>query len=194
MRERGSCCLELDSNCPNVELKDVTRFLLLPQAGGIKRGPMADKHEFIELTAAIVGAYVANNPVPANSLPELIREVHSKISSLASLTETKEPEPAKPQTPAVNPKKSVHADHIVCLEEGLKFTSLKRHLMTSHGLTPEGYRKKWGLAHDYPMVAPNYSVRRSELAKDSGLAVGPLRPPKIPPRNEAKSGQVSQPL
>ncbi|MFI0849760.1 MucR family transcriptional regulator [Mesorhizobium sp. IMUNJ 23232] len=127
---------------------------------------MADNQELIELTADIVAAYVANNPVPAASLPELIRTMHS---TLASLADTIEPEPEQPQTPAVNPRKSVHDDHIVCLEEGLKFISLKRHLMTSHGLTPEAYRKKWGLAPDYPMVAPTYSARRSELAKDIGL-------------------------
>ena len=136
---------------------------------------MADQQELIELTADIVAAYVANNAVPAASLPELIRTMHS---TLASLTDTVEPGPEQPQTPAVNPKKSVHADHIVCLEEGLKFTSLKRHLMTSHGLTPEAYRKKWGLAPDYPMVAPAYSVRRSELAKDIGLGRGSVPVPQ----------------
>lgn len=142
---------------------------------------MADKHELIELTADIVAAYVANNPVPATSLPELIRSMHSTLSSLA---ETNEREPEEPQTPAVNPKRSIHADHIVCLEDGLKFTSLKRHLMSSHGLTPEAYRKKWGLAPDYPMVPPSYAARRSELAKDMGLGRAPA--PAAKKRTPAK--------
>lgn len=134
---------------------------------------MADNQGLIELTADIVAAYVAHNPVPAANLPELIRTMHSTLSSLA---EQKEPEPVEPQTPAVNPKKSVHADHIVCLEDGSTFTSLKRHLMTSHGLTPEAYRQKWNLPPDYPMVPPNYAARRSELAKDIGLGRAGVRP------------------
>jgi predicted transcriptional regulator len=132
---------------------------------------MSDHHEMIELTADIVAAYVANNPVPAADLPGLITSLHSKLVSLSGVA--KEPETKEPQQPAVNPRKSVHPDHIFCLEDGIKFTSMKRHLMSGHGLTPEAYRKKWGLGPDYPMVAPSYSARRSELAKDSGLGHAP---------------------
>ncbi|MBX3580402.1 MAG: MucR family transcriptional regulator [Rhizobiaceae bacterium] len=120
---------------------------------------------YTELTAEIVAAYVANNPVPASNLSELIATVHQAVSGLGK--------PSTPsveaQTPAVNPKKSVHADYIVCLEDGKRFKSLKRHLMTHYGLSPEEYRVKWGLPHDYPMVAPNYAAQRSELAKKMGL-------------------------
>ncbi len=120
---------------------------------------------FTELTAEIVAAYVANNSVPAGNLSDLIATVHEAVAGLGS--------PAAPvavaQTPAVNPKKSVHADYIVCLEDGKRFKSLKRHLMTHYNLTPEEYRSKWGLPHDYPMVAPNYAAQRSDLAKKMGL-------------------------
>jgi predicted transcriptional regulator len=120
---------------------------------------------FTELTAEIVAAYVANNSVPAGNLAELIATVHTAVSGLS--------QPAAPAlaalSPAVNPKRSVQPDYIVCLEDGKRFKSLKRHLMTKYGLTPEEYRTKWGLPHDYPMVAPNYAAARSELAKSMGL-------------------------
>ena len=121
--------------------------------------------DFTELTAEIVAAYVANNSVPAGNLSELIATVHQAVAGLGK--------PAAPvaavQTPAVNPKKSVHSDYIICLEDGKRFKSLKRHLMTHYNLTPEEYRAKWGLPHDYPMVAPEYAAQRSELAKKMGL-------------------------
>jgi len=120
---------------------------------------------FSQLTARIVTAYVANNSVPAASLADLIATVHDAVSGLS-----KPAVPALQQlTPAVNPKRSVQADYIVCLEDGKRFKSLKRHLMTHYGLTPDEYRTKWGLPHDYPMVAPNYAAARSELAKKMGL-------------------------
>ena len=122
-----------------------------------------------ELTAEIVSAYVANNPVPTASLAGLIGTVHAAVSGLS--------QPAAPAavalTPAVNPKRSVHADYIVCLEDGKRFKSLKRHLSTHFGLTPEEYRAKWALPNDYPMVAPNYAAARSELAKSMGLGRKP---------------------
>ncbi|OHV70769.1 transcriptional regulator [Mesorhizobium sp. LCM 4577] len=124
-----------------------------------------DTLNLIELTAEIVSAYVGNNAVPVASLPDLIQSVNSSLSKIG--------QPAEPEkvalTPAVNPKRSVFPDYIICLEEGKKFKSLKRHLTTHYNLTPEQYREKWGLARDYPMVAPNYAAQRSALAKASGL-------------------------
>ncbi|MDX8501931.1 MucR family transcriptional regulator [Mesorhizobium sp. VK4C] len=119
----------------------------------------------IELTAEIVSAYVSKNAVPVASLPELIGSINSSLSKI------KQPaEPEKPaQAPAVNPKRSVFPDYIICLDDGKKFKSLKRHLDVHYGLTPDEYREKWGLKPDYPMVAPNYAAQRSALAKSSGL-------------------------
>lgn len=122
--------------------------------------------ETIELTAEIVSAYVSNNPVPAGELPAVIASIHSALKSLGS---PKHDSVAPEQKPAVNPKKSVHPDYIVCLEDGQHFKSLKRHLMAHYGLTPEEYRTKWNLPFDYPMVAPNYAAARSALAKRMGL-------------------------
>ena len=122
--------------------------------------------ETLELTANIVSAYVSNNPVPASELPAFIASVHS---ALAGLNVSVMEQPAPDQKPAVNPKKSVFPDYIVCLEDGKKFKSLKRHLMTHFGLTAESYRTKWNLPTDYPMVAPNYAAARSALARQMGL-------------------------
>ena len=119
----------------------------------------------IELTAEIVSAYVSKNAVPVAALPELIASVNASLSKIGHPFE--EPKPAL--MPAMNPKRSVTPDYIVCLEDGKKFKSLKRHLSTHYGLTPDEYRTKWGLPADYPMVAPNYTAARSQLAKASGL-------------------------
>jgi predicted transcriptional regulator len=130
---------------------------------------MNDQNEsadLIDLAAEIVSAYVSNNSVPASDLPSLIADVHRALNSTHAGTHEPEPEPLKP---AVNPKKSVFPDYIVCLEDGKKFKSLKRHLRTHYDLSPEEYREKWGLAADYPMVAPNYAAARSALAKKMGL-------------------------
>ena len=124
-----------------------------------------DHVEIISLTADIVSAYVSNNPLPAAGLPDLIACIHS---SLAGIRKPAEPETPK-QEPAVNPKRSVFPDYIICLEDGKKFKSLRRHLDVHYGLTPEAYREKWGLARGYPMVAPSYAAILSELAKASGL-------------------------
>lgn len=132
---------------------------------------------FTELTADIVSAYVANNPVPAGNLTELIATVHSAVSGLSKSAALA----AEALTPAVNPKRSVHADYIVCLEDGKRFKSLKRHLMTRYELTPEAYRENWGLPRDYPMVAPNYAAARSELAKSMGLGRKPKAKAKAKP-------------
>jgi predicted transcriptional regulator len=120
----------------------------------------------IELTADVVAAYVSNNPVPVGDLPNLIGDVHAALGKVGGAAE---PAVADKPKPAVNPKRSVHDDYIVCLEDGKKFKSLKRHLMTHYGLTPEQYREKWGLEASYPMVAPNYAAARSQLAKKMGL-------------------------
>jgi predicted transcriptional regulator len=121
---------------------------------------------YIELAAEIVSAYVSNNSVSAADLPSLINEVHAALSRVS--TGVAEPVAEAPK-PAVPVKKSVNSDYIVCLEDGKKFKSLKRHLRTQYNMSPEEYREKWGLPSDYPMVAPNYAAARSELAKKMGL-------------------------
>ncbi len=122
--------------------------------------------DLADLTAAIVSAYVVKNSVRPGDLPNLISEVHRALSSTHAGAIKPELEPLNP---AVNPKRSVFPDYIVCLEDGMKFKSLKRHLRTHHEMSPEEYRERWGLAHDYPMVAPNYAAARSALAKKMGL-------------------------
>ena len=121
---------------------------------------------FIKLTADIVSAYVSNNSVPSSDLPALIGQVHSALTRVSS---GQGESPVEPPKPAISVKKSITADHIVCLEDGKKFKSLKRHLRTQYNMTPEQYREKWGLPADYPMVAPNYAAARSHLAKQMGL-------------------------
>jgi predicted transcriptional regulator len=132
--------------------------------------PDTRNEEIIELTADVISAYVSNNPVPASELPALIAQVHQSLSGLGEA-------PAAPteeaQKPAVSPKKSVHDDYIICLEDGKKFKSLKRHLTTHFGMTPDEYRAKWKLPADYPMVAPAYAAARSSLAKKMGLGRKP---------------------
>ena len=121
---------------------------------------------YIELAADIVSAYVSNNTVSASDLAGLIGEVHSalvRVSNGASDVPTEAPRPA------VSVKKSITPDYIICLEDGKKFKSLKRHLRTQYNMSPEEYREKWGLPADYPMVAPNYAQARSQLAKQMGL-------------------------
>ena len=122
--------------------------------------------DLIDLAADIVSAYVSNNTVPASDLPALIADVHRALTRTQMGMNEPAPEPLKP---AVNPKRSVFPDYIICLEDGKKFKSLKRHLRTHYDLSPEDYREKWGLANDYPMVAPNYAAARSALAKKMGL-------------------------
>ncbi len=126
----------------------------------------ADKVNYVELAADIVSAYVANNSVAAVELPALINEVHTALRRVSVGASESAAEPPKP---AVAIKKSITPDYIICLEDGKKFKSLKRHLRTQYDMTPEQYREKWGLAPDYPMVAPNYALARSQLAKEMGL-------------------------
>ncbi|HXO69042.1 MAG TPA: MucR family transcriptional regulator [Bradyrhizobium sp.] len=121
---------------------------------------------FIDLTTTIVSAYVSNNPMPASELPALISQIHAALLRVSTGRAELPLEPAKPAVPV---KKSMTADYLICLEDGKRFKSLKRHLRTQYGMTPEQYRDKWGLPPDYPMVAPNYAVARSQLAKKMGL-------------------------
>ena len=125
-----------------------------------------DNNSLVELTADIVSAYVSNNTVVASDLPALIGEIHDALGRASVQGPGGSGEELKP---AIAVKKSVTADYIVCLEDGKKFKSLKRHLRTHYNLSPEEYREKWGLPHDYPMVAPNYAAARSALAKKMGL-------------------------
>jgi predicted transcriptional regulator len=121
---------------------------------------------FIDLTTTIVSAYVSNNPMPASELPALIGQIHAALLRVSTGRAELPVEPAKPAVPV---KKSMTADYLICLEDGKRFKSLKRHLRTQYGMTPEQYRDKWSLPPDYPMVAPNYAVARSQLAKKMGL-------------------------
>lgn len=120
----------------------------------------------MEMVAEIVSAYVANNPVQAGDLPKLIENVHAALVDVDQAGATVERPGLKPAVPI---KKSVTDDHIICLEDGKKFKSLKRHLRTRYDMSPEEYREKWGLPRDYPMVAPNYARQRSDLARKMGL-------------------------
>lgn len=129
---------------------------------------MTNEHT-IDTAAQIVIAYVSHNPVAASDLPGLITAVHGAVASLGTATVA----PAAIQEPAIAVRKSVQPDCIICLEDGRKFKSLKRHLRTQFNLTPEQYREKWNLPADYPMVAPTYSAKRSQLAKDNGLGRKP---------------------
>jgi predicted transcriptional regulator len=120
---------------------------------------------YIDLAADIVSAYVTKNSVPVTELPALIGNVHRALAEVAA----GKPEPVQPPTPVVSIRKSITPDYILCLEDGKKFKSLKRHLRTAYDMTPDQYRQKWGLPPDYPMVAPNYAAARSQLAKSMGL-------------------------
>jgi predicted transcriptional regulator len=119
----------------------------------------------LTLTADIVAAHVSNNSVAVNDLPLLIQNVHQALAGISSASSAPEPR----QDPAVSIRSSIKPDYIVCLEDGKKLKMLKRHLMTHYGLTPDDYRRKWGLNADYPMVAPNYAEQRRKLAKSIGL-------------------------
>ena len=119
--------------------------------------------DLLDLTSEIVSAYVSNNKVEVEKLPEVIGNVYASLSSIANEEGVEMIEPAVPI------KKSVTPDYIICLEDGKKFKMLRRHLQNVYGLTPEEYRERWGLPADYPMVAPNYAEKRSGLAKQIGL-------------------------
>lgn len=134
---------------------------------------MSDKPnstELLELTAEIVSAYAGNNTINISDVPALIQSVYKTLSVVG--TESTIPERPKP---AVAIKKSIFPEFIVCLEDGKKLKMLKRHLKTAYNMTPEEYRERWGLASDYPMVAPNYARHRSALAKKIGLGTKPRK-------------------
>jgi predicted transcriptional regulator len=136
----------------------------------------------ITLTADIVSAHVSNNSVSVSDLPQLIANVHGALSALGGAAA---PEPEVKAVPAVPIRSSIKPDYLVSLEDGKKLKMLKRHLMTHHQMTPEDYRRKWGLPADYPMVAPNYAEQRRTLAKKIGL--GTKRRKRTPvPRGGAK--------
>ncbi|CAM5429289.1 Transcriptional regulatory protein ros OS=Afipia felis OX=1035 GN=ros PE=3 SV=1 [Afipia felis] len=120
---------------------------------------------FVEMAAGIVSAYVSNNAVQPSDIPILIAQVHAALLKVATGAE----KPIEAARPAVSVKKSMTSEYLVCLEDGKRFKSLKRHLRSQYNMSPEQYREKWGLPPDYPMVAPNYAVARSQLARKMGL-------------------------
>jgi predicted transcriptional regulator len=130
---------------------------------------MGETTNLIEMTAGIVSAYVGANAVTASEIPALIHTVRRALSGLGGVSA---PLPAAPAEPAAPIKRSITPDYLICLEDGRKFKSLKRHLRAKYDLSPEAYRAKWGLPNDYPMVAPNYAKTRSSLAKKMGLGRG----------------------
>lgn len=146
----------------------------------------AARADLVGLTADIVSAYVSKNAVPVAGLPELIASIHSSLSGVDQPVAVEQPK----QEPAVNPRRSVTPDYIICLEDGKKFKSLKRHLGVHYGLTLDEYRAKWGLKSDYPMVAPNYAAQRSALAKSSGL--GRKAPPAKPAKDAGKKRSTTR--
>lgn len=130
---------------------------------------MPDNAVLVVLSADIVSAFVAHNHLPIAELAELITSTHAALSGLGK--EVAEPESAK-RVPVVSVKKSITADYLVCLEDGKRFKTLKRHLRNAYNITPEEYRARWNLPDDYPMVAPNYAEQRSQIAKRLGLGQG----------------------
>ena len=145
---------------------------------------IVDRSEILALTTEIVAAHLSNNSMGQKSIPDLIQSVFDKLTALAG----DEPAPTE-LMPAVPIKKSVTDDYIICLEDGKKLKMLKRHLMTSYQMTPEAYRARWGLKADYPMVAPNYTRKRQEIAKKIGLGRKPLviEPAPAPKRSRARA-------
>jgi predicted transcriptional regulator len=151
---------------------------------------MIDSATLLELTARIVSAYASNTTLSPNELTDMIGSVSRALSQLGS---TKVEAETKELVPAVPVKKSVTADYIVCLEDGKKLKMLKRHLMSTYGMTPADYRTKWSLPRDYPMVAPNYAETRSQLAKKIGLGKTPAKvaPPAKPAARRGRPRKVA---
>jgi predicted transcriptional regulator len=138
--------------------------------------------ETLHLATDIVAAYISNNTVSADKLPNLLQEVHDALRALARGGLAS----AGNQMPAVPVKKSITPDHIICLEDGKPLKMLKRYLRTQYDLSPEDYRRKWGLPPDYPMVAPNYSKRRSQFAKDIGLGTSRIATGRKPAKRRGR--------
>lgn len=130
---------------------------------------MQEKSNLLELTAEIVAAYVGNNTIAQDDLPKLIANIYQSLATVPQGSGEARPAESLELKPAVPVRKSITPDYLICLEDGKKFKSLKRHLRTHYDLSPEQYREKWGLPLDYPMVAPNYAEARSSLAKKIGL-------------------------
>jgi predicted transcriptional regulator len=135
--------------------------------------PKMAEEELLRMTADVVAAYVSNNTLPTTQLAEVISAVYGSLKSLEGQVAQLRPEPLKPAVPI---RKSVTPEFLICLEDGKKLKMLKRHLRSTYNMTPDEYRARWGLAPDYPMVAPNYAERRSEFAKKIGLGRGAGRP------------------
>ena len=133
------------------------------------------EEDTLRLAADLVAAYLANHTVSASTIPDLIRSVHATVSGLGQADSEPPPRLAERPKPAVPISRSVQHDHIVCLEDGKKLTMLKRYLRSRYNMSPEDYRRRWGLAPDYPMVAPAYAARRSDFAKQIGLGKGVRR-------------------
>lgn len=133
---------------------------------------MDEQSDLIEVTAGVVAAYVGGNTIAAADVPALIRSVHKALASVGGAAEAVDTD----REPAVSVRRSITPDYLICLEDGRKFKSLKRHLRTKYDLSPEQYRARWDLPKDYPMVAPNYAQARSELAKQMGLGQGGRKP------------------
>ena len=131
--------------------------------------PKVAEEELLRMTAEVVAAYVRNNSLPTAQLAEVINAVYKSLRGLEGNTIEAQPEPPKP---AVAVRKSITPEYLVCLEDGKKLKMLKRHLRSTYNMTPDDYRAKWGLAPDYPMVAPKYAEQRSEFAKKIGLGRG----------------------
>jgi len=156
---------------------------MLEQEHFVTEEAVSQARNLVEIAADVVSAYVSNNPVPAGELPALIGQIFEALTVTAGGEAVPKTEDLKPAVPV---RKSVTPDYIVCLEDGKKFKSLRRHISTHYGLTPEEYREKWGLPSDYPMVAPNYAAARSALAKTMGLG----RKPRVRARSAlAKPGR-----
>lgn len=148
-----------------------------------------EDNSLVELTADLVGAYVSNNPVPSGELPTLISQVFDSLSGLRGSSRAGAAEPSVKLEPAVSVRKSISDDMITCLDCGKGFKSLKRHLQSNHGMTPEEYRDRWNLKSDYPMVAPNYADARSKLAKKMGLG---RKPGAVAPSEEKTTQKASE--
>ncbi len=140
-----------------------------------KHEPDITQEDVMRMTTDIVASFVSNNSIPSESVSEVIRQVHKTVNELVV---TGGERPAEKQKPAVPISKSKTDEHLICLEDGKKLKMLKRYLRSNYGMTPDEYRRKWGLPADYPMVAPAYARRRSEFAKDIGLGTGVRRPKK----------------